>query len=140
MPMSSTGGGGRHASAKTLASSGYARLRRSTAGWTKKPMSSPGARSRSSRAGQCCERLLACDRCADLDQHPLQVTHVGDGLTSRFRRGRGDDDCSGRERCIPGRGNIVRDEANLDTDRWLRQIIATVTAGDELPDHGVVGK
>src|SRR3712207_3593975 len=70
---------------------------------------------------------LTCDRCADLDEHPLQITHVGDGLTPRFGRGWGDDDRSGRERGIPGSGNIVRDEANLDADRWLRRVIAAVT-------------
>ncbi|MDF2760747.1 MAG: hypothetical protein K0S99_3382, partial [Thermomicrobiales bacterium] len=65
-------------------------------------------------------RLLACHRRADLDEHPLQVTHVGNGLTPRFSLGRRDDDCPGRKRGIPGSGNIVRDEADLDAGWWLR--------------------
>src|SRR5215207_1915607 len=81
-----------------------------------------------------------CDRRADLDEHPLRITHVGDGLTPRFGRGRGNDDRPGRERGIPGSGNIVRDEADLDAGRWLRRVIATVPAGDELADQGVAGK
>ncbi|MCC2629012.1 MAG: hypothetical protein K0S14_2662, partial [Thermomicrobiales bacterium] len=83
---------------------------------------------------------LACDRRADLDEHPLQIAHVGDGLTPRFGRGRGDDDRPSRERRIPGSGNIVRDEGDLDAGRRLPRLIAAVTAGEELSNQRVAGK
>jgi len=81
-----------------------------------------------------------CNRRADLDEHPVQITHVGDSLTPRFGCGRGDDDRPGRERGIPGSGNIVGDEANLDAGRRLRRVIAAITAGDELANQSVLGK
>ena len=75
-----------------------------------------------------------------LDQDPVEIADVGDGLSPRFYDRRCHGGRPGGERLVPGRANVVRDEADFDARGLLRGVVAAVTAGDECAGQGIGGE